>query len=145
MILGVAGLRPNFFSSGRIFLAELAQESWRDLAAVVHRATCSFSIALYKQWYTLADFLPNWNFRGVFFKYHFYRWKYQRSCDSRGPYIFLPRWSCRRLHWGPYCDFSRDFSIYYSPDGTSKAAMGGAWPGAGKDKEDIIYLGCQIA
>jgi len=30
----VAGLRPNFFSSGRIFLAELAQESWRDLAAV---------------------------------------------------------------------------------------------------------------
>ncbi len=32
---GVAGLRPNFFSSGRIFLAELAQESWRDLAAVV--------------------------------------------------------------------------------------------------------------
>jgi hypothetical protein len=24
MILGVAGLRPNFFSSGRIFLAELA-------------------------------------------------------------------------------------------------------------------------
>ena len=30
---GVAGLRPNFFSSGRIFLAELAQESWRDLAA----------------------------------------------------------------------------------------------------------------
>ncbi len=36
MILGVAGLRPNFFSSGRIFLAELAQESWRDLAAVHH-------------------------------------------------------------------------------------------------------------
>jgi hypothetical protein len=35
MIWGVAGLRPNFFSSGRIFLAELAQESWRDLAAVV--------------------------------------------------------------------------------------------------------------
>ncbi len=34
MIWGVAGLRPNFFSSGRIILAELAQESWRDLAAV---------------------------------------------------------------------------------------------------------------
>jgi hypothetical protein len=34
VIWGVAGLRPNFFSSGRIFLAELAQESWRDLAAV---------------------------------------------------------------------------------------------------------------
>ncbi len=34
MILGVAGLRPNFFSSGLIFSAGLAQESWRDLAAV---------------------------------------------------------------------------------------------------------------
>jgi hypothetical protein len=35
VIWGVAGLRPNFFSSGRIFLAELAQEYWRDLAAVI--------------------------------------------------------------------------------------------------------------
>ncbi len=34
----------------------------------VHSATCSCSVELYKQWYTLADFLPNWNFRGVFFK-----------------------------------------------------------------------------
>ncbi len=34
---GVASLRPNFFSSGRIFLAELAQESWRDLAAVARK------------------------------------------------------------------------------------------------------------
>jgi len=34
MIWGVAGVRPKFFSSGQIFLAELAQESWRDLAAV---------------------------------------------------------------------------------------------------------------
>ncbi len=25
----------------------------------VHSATCSCSIELYKQWYTLADFLPN--------------------------------------------------------------------------------------
>jgi hypothetical protein len=38
VIWGVAGLRPNFFSSGRIFLAELAQESWRDLAAVLGTA-----------------------------------------------------------------------------------------------------------
>jgi hypothetical protein len=35
MIWGVAGWRPNFFSSGRIFLAELAQKSWRDLAAEI--------------------------------------------------------------------------------------------------------------
>jgi hypothetical protein len=36
----------------------------------------------------LADFFPNCNFRGVFSKYHFYPWKYQRSCDNRRPYIF---------------------------------------------------------
>ena len=34
MISGVAGLRPNFFLQRPNFLAELAQESWRDLAAV---------------------------------------------------------------------------------------------------------------
>ena len=33
MIWGVAGLRPNFFLQRPNFLAELAQESWRDLAA----------------------------------------------------------------------------------------------------------------
>jgi hypothetical protein len=32
----------------------------------VHSATCSCSVEPYKLWYTLADFLPNWNFRGVF-------------------------------------------------------------------------------
>ncbi len=32
-------MRPNFFSSGLIFLAGLAQESWRDLAAVIITAT----------------------------------------------------------------------------------------------------------
>jgi hypothetical protein len=31
-----------------------------------HSAICSWSVELYKLWYTLADFLPNWNFRGVF-------------------------------------------------------------------------------
>ncbi len=34
MISGMAGLRPNFFLQRPNFLAELAQESWRDLAAV---------------------------------------------------------------------------------------------------------------
>jgi hypothetical protein len=32
----------------------------------VHSATCSCSVELNKLWYTLADFFPNWNFRGVF-------------------------------------------------------------------------------
>ncbi len=36
----------------------------------VHSATCSCSIELYELWYTLEDFLPNWNFRGVFSKYY---------------------------------------------------------------------------
>jgi hypothetical protein len=31
----------------------------------VHSATCSCSVELYRLWYTLADFLPNWNFRGT--------------------------------------------------------------------------------
>jgi hypothetical protein len=34
----------------------------------VHSATCSCSVELYKLWYTLADFLPNWNFRSGQFK-----------------------------------------------------------------------------
>ncbi len=41
MIWGVAGLQPNFFSSGLIFLAGLAQESWRDLAAVITGVGCN--------------------------------------------------------------------------------------------------------
>ncbi len=36
----------------------------------VHSATYSCSVELYKLWYTLADFFPNWNFRGVFFTYN---------------------------------------------------------------------------
>jgi hypothetical protein len=35
----------------------------------VHRATCSCSVEPYKQWFTLADFFPNWDFRGVFVTY----------------------------------------------------------------------------
>ncbi len=35
-------------------------------------ATFSCSIELYKLWYTLADFLPNWNFRGVFSNFAVY-------------------------------------------------------------------------
>ncbi len=47
---------------------------WRDFSLFkpylinmnVHSATCSCYVELYKQWCTLADFFPNWNFRGVF-------------------------------------------------------------------------------
>ncbi len=50
---------------------------WRDFSLyklnlinmTVHRATCSCSVELYKQWSPLADFFPNWNFCGVFSTY----------------------------------------------------------------------------
>ncbi len=37
-----------------------------ERSAILYSATCSCSVELYKLWNTLADFLPNWNFRGVF-------------------------------------------------------------------------------
>jgi hypothetical protein len=46
----------------------------------VLRATCSCSVELFELWYALADFLPNWNFRGVF---SVNRRKDLRSCDGR--------------------------------------------------------------
>ena len=44
MILGVAGLRPNFFLQRPNFLAELAQESLRDLAAVVSDSVSQYTV-----------------------------------------------------------------------------------------------------
>jgi hypothetical protein len=32
----------------------------------VHSATCGCSVELYKLWYTLADFLPNWDISRAF-------------------------------------------------------------------------------
>jgi hypothetical protein len=58
MIWGVDGLRPNFFSSGQIFLAELAQESWRDLAAV--ESSASLSIQLDRVLAGLIDIETKW-------------------------------------------------------------------------------------
>ncbi len=76
----------------------------------VHSATCSCSGELYQQWFTLADFLPNWNFRGFSLRIpNLYRWQDQRSCDGRGHYIFQP--SLVQQGWGPYCDFRGFFSI----------------------------------
>ena len=58
MIWGVDGLRPNFFSSSRIFLAELAQESWRVLAAV--ESSASLSIQLDRMLAGLIDIETKW-------------------------------------------------------------------------------------
>ena len=63
MIWGVAGLRPNFFSSGRIFLAELAQESWRDLAAVLLPHLTYYLVTAGVCWWTVysVNFYTNLN------------------------------------------------------------------------------------
>jgi hypothetical protein len=54
----------------------------------VHSAICSCSIELYKQWCTLADFLPNWNFRGVFSKYYYFAVRISETAMDGGHYIF---------------------------------------------------------
>ncbi len=96
----------------------------------VHSAICSYSVELYQLWYTLADFFPNCNFRGVFSKYHFY------PCISAaaitGDLIFFSLVGPVGYYTGAHTAiFHWIFSIYYSADGTSEAAMGGAWLGDG--------------
>jgi hypothetical protein len=55
----------------------------------VHSATCSCSIELYKQWYTLADFLPNWDISRGFLYISLIHREDQRSCDGQGNIIFF--------------------------------------------------------
>ncbi len=50
----------------------------------VHSATFSCSIELYKLWYTLADFFPNWDISRGFLLLPLFCRKDQRSCDVRG-------------------------------------------------------------
>ena len=52
----------------------------------VHSATCSCSVELYKLWYTLADFLPNWDISRGFLLLPLFC---QRSCDVRGTLYFF--------------------------------------------------------
>ncbi len=65
---------------------------------------CSCSIALYKQCYTLADFLPNWNFRGVFSKYCYFAVRISEAAMA-GDIIFfrVPRSSFRVRHCAEGC------------------------------------------
>ena len=57
----------------------------------VHSATCSCSVELYKLWYTLADFLPNWDITRGFLLLPLFCRKDQRSCDVRGIFFKVPR------------------------------------------------------
>jgi hypothetical protein len=62
-----------------------------------HSATCSCSVELYKQWFTLADFFPNWDFPGVFSKYHYFVVRVSEAAMCGEHYIFL---GCRIAHLG---------------------------------------------
>ena len=65
----------------------------------VHSATYSCSVELYKQWFTLADFFffPNWDFPGVFSKYHYFVVRVSEAAMCGEHYIFL---GCRIAHLG---------------------------------------------
>ena len=54
----------------------------------VHSATCSCSVELYKQWFTLADFFPKLGFSGGFLYMSLIRRKDQRSYDGQGTLYF---------------------------------------------------------
>jgi hypothetical protein len=54
----------------------------------VHCATCSCSVELYKQWYTFADFFPNWNFRGVFSTHINFAVRISEAAMGEEHYIF---------------------------------------------------------
>ena len=53
----------------------------------VHSATCGCSVELYKLWYTLADFLPNWDISRGFF-YLSFAGRNSEAVIGRGHYIF---------------------------------------------------------
>ncbi|MFN9941246.1 MAG: hypothetical protein ACK56I_17380, partial [bacterium] len=60
----------------------------------VHSATCSCSIELYKHWYSLADFFPNWNISRAFLYISLIRRtvRISEAATDRGFYIFrMPR------------------------------------------------------
>jgi hypothetical protein len=70
----------------------------------VHSATCRCSVELYKQWYILADFFPNWIFPGFSLRFTNLgaQWK-----DSPS-----------------YCDFLRGLFFILFAGRISEAAMG---------------------
>ncbi len=90
----------------------------------VHSATCSCSVELYKQSFTLADFLPNWDIsRGFLSVYLIYITGRVSAAVMAGDIIFfcldgpvVDYTAC------PYSDFSRGlfYTAYYSPEGRAK-------------------------
>jgi hypothetical protein len=73
----------------------------------VHNATYSCSVELYKQWYTLADFLPNWDISRVFF-YILFAVRISEAAMDIGHYIFrVPHSSFRMRRSSEGCSVSQ--------------------------------------
>jgi hypothetical protein len=99
----------------------------------VHSATCSCSVELYKQWFTLADFFPKLEFSRGFLS----------AAVMAGDIIFF----CLAGPVGDYTGahtviFRGVFPLYYSPEGRAKlrwALIGQVGRGA------LYFLGCRKA
>ncbi len=77
----------------------------------VHSATCSCSVELYKLWFIWRIFFPNWDFRGVFFTYHYSHLAVRISTAMMaGDIIFL---GCRTAYKGAM-DGARGGEYYIS-------------------------------
>ena len=92
----------------------------------VHTATCSFSVELYKQWYTLADFFPNCNFRGVFLHIINFAVRISEAAMKGVEDIIFHNHGARWKGTPSYCDFFRGFCSILFAGRFSEAAMGRA-------------------
>ena len=102
----------------------------------VHSATCSCSVELYKQWFTLADFFPKLGFLRGFLS----------AAVMAGDIIFF----CLAGPLGDYTGahtviFRGVFPLYYSPEGRALYFLGcrkaykGAMDGARGGKYYTVY------
>ncbi len=67
----------------RLFIVEAKLE--KHAGSQCHLQLLCLTIQL---WYTLADFLPNWNFHGVFSKYYYFAVRNSKAAMDRGHYGF---------------------------------------------------------
>ncbi len=83
----------------------------------------------------MADFFPNWDISRGFLHI---AGKISAAAMA-GDIIFLSFWSSMRLHWGPYCDYSRAF-FYYSPEETANLRWVGRGGGGGVMGRDMGFF-----
>jgi len=105
----------------------------------VHSATFRCSVELYKLWYTLADFLPNWDISRGFLYVCIIYIAGRISADVRAWDIIFFSLAGPVGHWGPYCDFSRSFSKLYKSQWYSGKIYDPGSPSSGL-KRSILFL-----